>query len=584
MAIEVELPDGNIVEFPDGTDNATMERALQQYAAPKANFGNVRGGSRSTESARTRAPAAGLAPSRTADAQPLPPSLESINAQQRQTMGSGQGQFLQMQQDASQRQQQRDRYQSLPAPVRAAYGASKIVPDTGMAALQMLSGGAEDWEAQRREEGQFAAGDGATQVGQVVGQVGATAVPLARIGSLGRGAQYLASAGVGAASGAFQPVVGGESRAINTAAGGALGALGQGASNAVMASGRAAANAVSPQLRQIYEAAKARGISLSPAQLSDSRFLKFLDSQLRSVPFSGAEARAASQRAQWNRSVANTLGEQADAVTPDVYAAAKRRIGSSFNELTARNSLPVDDGLLGGLVEVQQSAAQLGSDDTARAVAGVIQRVMKQAEDGRLPGRAYQSLDSELGQLLKGGGEKALYLGRIRDVLRGAMDDAISPADREAWQLARQQYRNLKTVRDIVPQDGGDMSPQALSARVRSNQAGKESAAQGKAGELGRLAQIGQRMKEPPSSGTAERLWLLATGAGSMANLPLAVGGLAGANVASRALNSSALARMLMSEGRGQGRQMVAPYLRPAFIPGIGFVPQQGPDDPRQGP
>lgn len=43
MPIEVELPDGNIVEFPDGTDNATMERALSQYAAKPArpDFGNV---------------------------------------------------------------------------------------------------------------------------------------------------------------------------------------------------------------------------------------------------------------------------------------------------------------------------------------------------------------------------------------------------------------------------------------------------------------------------------------------------------------------------------------------------------------
>lgn len=38
MAIEVELPDGNVVEFPDGTDNATMERALRSYqqGTPKA--------------------------------------------------------------------------------------------------------------------------------------------------------------------------------------------------------------------------------------------------------------------------------------------------------------------------------------------------------------------------------------------------------------------------------------------------------------------------------------------------------------------------------------------------------------------
>lgn len=34
MPIEVELPDGSIAEFPDGTDNATMERALAQYSRP----------------------------------------------------------------------------------------------------------------------------------------------------------------------------------------------------------------------------------------------------------------------------------------------------------------------------------------------------------------------------------------------------------------------------------------------------------------------------------------------------------------------------------------------------------------------
>jgi len=36
MPIEVEAPDGSVVEFPDGTDDATMARAMQQtYGAPK---------------------------------------------------------------------------------------------------------------------------------------------------------------------------------------------------------------------------------------------------------------------------------------------------------------------------------------------------------------------------------------------------------------------------------------------------------------------------------------------------------------------------------------------------------------------
>lgn len=48
MPIEVELPDGNVVEFPDGTDNATMERALKAYAFnnSRADFSNVQGGVR----------------------------------------------------------------------------------------------------------------------------------------------------------------------------------------------------------------------------------------------------------------------------------------------------------------------------------------------------------------------------------------------------------------------------------------------------------------------------------------------------------------------------------------------------------
>jgi len=32
MPIEVELPDGNTVEFPDGTDTATMEAAMRRYS------------------------------------------------------------------------------------------------------------------------------------------------------------------------------------------------------------------------------------------------------------------------------------------------------------------------------------------------------------------------------------------------------------------------------------------------------------------------------------------------------------------------------------------------------------------------
>jgi hypothetical protein len=49
MAIEVELPDGTIVEFPDGTAPQTMEMALAKYRQ-KPSFADVRSGSGTTES------------------------------------------------------------------------------------------------------------------------------------------------------------------------------------------------------------------------------------------------------------------------------------------------------------------------------------------------------------------------------------------------------------------------------------------------------------------------------------------------------------------------------------------------------
>lgn len=50
MTIEVELPDGSIVEFPDDTKPAAMEMALAKYRerpakTAKPSFSNVIGGS-----------------------------------------------------------------------------------------------------------------------------------------------------------------------------------------------------------------------------------------------------------------------------------------------------------------------------------------------------------------------------------------------------------------------------------------------------------------------------------------------------------------------------------------------------------
>jgi hypothetical protein len=82
----------------------------------------------------------------------------------------------------------------------------------------------------------------------------------------------------------------------------------------------------------------------------------------------------------------------------------------------------------------------------------------------------------------------------VSGILRDALDNSISPADKQAWQTANQQYANLKTIRDLVTKDqvNGNISPSALLGRVTASGAKKEAVASGRAGDLAELAAIGQ--------------------------------------------------------------------------------------------
>jgi len=406
------------------------------------------------------------------------------------------------------------------------------------------------------------------KVGSIAGDIGLMAVPFSKVAALPKIAQYAASAGIGAGYAGIQPVREGESRGENAALGGLFGALGQGASHGLQAVGSRAAQAIKPEVRALYEAAKARGLTLTPAQLSDSRFAKFVESSLRSLPGSGVAAKAAQQKAAFNKELAKAIGVDAPVITPEVYASKKAADSAKFNELTARNELTVTGGLAQKLHQIQQES-KLAGKEVHEAVTNAVEGLYSQmSEVGKVPGRAYQALDTALGQVTKLGTPVSHFVGQVKHAIRDAMDDSISPADKGAWDKLRKEYGNRKTLRDLVAKgDGGELSPAAIMARVTSNNAGKEAMASGTRGDLGTLARIGQRMKEPPSSGTAERQ-LAYSAFNPLMWAPLALGTAAG--VGSRTVNNGALARLMMREGRGEGAQFLAPYVRgagPLVIP-----------------
>lgn len=380
------------------------------------------------------------------------------------------------------------------------------------------------------------------------------------------------NAAQGAALGAIQPVGSEGSRVANAGFGGAFGAGGAALAKGVGAIADRAKQSVAPHVREVYEAAKARGIDLSPAQISDSRFMKWTQSMLRSVPFTGAQARYGKQVDQFNRQLASTIGEDAPVITSQVYGEAKRRQSDKFTELTARNAMQVSDRLVKSLSNIADSA-KVGGEQIANQVESAIDALYAQATTGPkgvvVPGEAYQAFDSQINSILKSGGPAAHFLGNVQTAVRRAMDDSISPEDAMAWRQLRKEYGNRKTLAPLVAKAAdGPISPAQVMGAATASKSSKEAMASGSRGELGELANIGQRLKEPPSSGSAERGMVGAILGGGAVVDPITGGMTAlGLNMLSRGMDSAALAKIIMRQNPGMTRKAAAEIIRRSANP-----------------
>lgn len=379
---------------------------------------------------------------------------------------------------------------------------------------------------------------------------------------------FRGAAAQGAVLGALQPVASDESRLANAGMGATAGAAGQAAGKVLGAAAKKAKDAIPDEVRALYAAAKARGIQLTPAQISDSKFMKYLSSTLREMPLSGAEAKAAKQSGQWNQAVAKAIGVDDPVVTSNVYAGKKAKDSAAFDALTERNSLNVTDRLINSMQNIAETA-KISPDIKAQVDAAIDSLYARSAiQNGKpvIPGPAYQAFDSELNQIIKSGGPTAHFLGNVQSAVRREMDASISPQDAKAWAQLRTEYGNRKTIRDLVAKgEDKPLSPASLMPRVTANNSGKEAMASGTRGELGELAKIGQRMKEPANSGTVGR----AISANSLN--PLAWPALAGmsaiGSTAGRVVNSNALASFMMRENAGATRQMAGNALNRLAMP-----------------
>lgn len=317
--------------------------------------------------------------------------------------------------------------------------------------------------------------------------------------------------------------------------------------------GRKLANAVLPaaggtlpveDARLANAAIKDYGIPLSAGDLSNNLALKILKSEGGDIPFSGARQFADRQQAALGRSVMGTFGENAPRMTPEVLKSARQRIGSVFEGVGARTSIPMDNELLGNLQGVIDTAKRITPAHAHDAIEAQAMNIIDTAANngGNIGGRAYIKLTARGGpidQMINSPDPSIAEAGKqYRTVIDNALQAHAAPEDLAALATARREYRAFMTAREMAKRADtigganpsvGEVSPAALRQAVNK---GYPNAIEQSVGEvpLNDLARIGQRfLKEPGSSNTGLRLLAQKAIAGGTPLVGAMLGGAGGA-------------------------------------------------------
>lgn len=354
-------------------------------------------------------------------------------------------------------------------------------------------------------------------VGQVAGAVGAMAPAAATaLGAraLGMAGSLYSRAGLGALSGGAINALDSAARTGGdlgqTATGGAVGTV---IGGAVPFAGRAIGAGVNRLMSPATDAptnyllqkAAQFGIPIRPAQVSDSPFVNKLDQMVPKIPGSGMGKAIDEQKVGFNRAIAKTFGEDATAITPDVMAAAKKRIGSEFDAVEKGTRVQFDRPLISKLDSIVKDASDVLEPGQVSPLAKRINSIIDLAKNGEFDGKTFNNMmkkDAPLSRLQKNTDPNVqYYAGQIRTALQDALERSAPPDLAQRYNQARLQYRNMKTVEPLAAKAStGDVSPLLLLNEVRKS---NPNFAYGSGGDLADLARIGQRfMKQPPDSGT----------------------------------------------------------------------------------
>ena len=268
-------------------------------------------------------------------------------------------------------------------------------------------------------------------------------------------------------------------------------------------------------------------IPIGAPDLTDNTLLRIGADQAGKLPFSGAAPAAAAKQAAWQGAIATEMGDPtATSFTPDVMDASRQRIGSVFNDVADRTSIPPEqtDQLIQDLDTISHNATRVLQPGEITPLQNQIDDLKSSiaANGGTISGDMYQRLTNSKSLLSRLEGQNSNtgdFAGDVHDALDDALARSADPADLDALSQARYQYRVMRTVDQLsAGSRTGDISPDAFMQKVLTQSRKYDAPLAGMAytggGNIGELARIGKLMRAPPQTGTADRMLINAAAVG----------------------------------------------------------------------
>lgn len=346
--------------------------------------------------------------------------------------------------------------------------------------------------------------------------------------------------------------------------------------------------ATSPEVADVAAMARDQyGINLTAPQLGNPLAAHANDLS-KYVPFSGYASDAGVIQGQYNRAWSRLIGQDSDKITPDVMRQAQQTIGSGMDAVEQNNNVTLDNTTVGNLARIETNARSSLPDSEYAVISRQLDNLLQNVQPGgTISGTTYGNLigkGSPLDAAVHSSDSNiANYAGQIKSELQDSLSRSLSPEDAANYTNLRGQYKVLKSVVQpaMLRADSlggaspslGDISPAAVRQLVNTSYG--SDIAQAAPGEVPArdLARIGQMMKEPGSSNTAERSAVLATalkavelgsaalgghlvgGLGATVGTPAAI--MLGARLGGAALRSPWLANTLISRPTSPAMSMI---------------------------